>query len=113
MKKNNLNETCQVELLPSVDLVALKKKVFSVDEKTKVISIGGEQLTAQMRELYRDQAENLLTTNLWEVIEATIINEAHSLALKGSLNWDHVQFAKGLDYWHTVVSKMLVRLAKK
>lgn len=113
MKKKSSLPKCAAPLPISVDFKALEERVFKKDEKTGVISIGGKPLTVEMSGLYKDQAANLLTTQLWEVIEATVVSEAFSLSLKSSLNWEHVQFAKALDYWHTIVSKTLVTLAKQ
>lgn len=109
MTKKNSKETCEDQSLPLADLVILSKRAFDLD----TLRIGGQDIPPQMRELYRDQALNLLTTQLWEVIEATALNESARLALDGSLSWDHVQFAKALKYWHTIIAKMLIALAKK
>ena len=92
----------------SVDLVALSKRVF--DEKS--MTIGGEPITPQMRDIYREQAKYILSSQIWEMINATAVNESANLALKRSLNFEHVQFAKSLDYWNTLVVKMLAALSK-
>lgn len=93
---------------PSIDFAALSKRVFD----DKKVTIGGEPITEQMRDLFREQAKYILTSQLWDVIYSTALNEAANLALKNSLNFDHVQFAKALDYWNTLVLKLLVKLAK-
>lgn len=85
-------------------------------EKNGVITIGGEEITEQMRGILRDQAENLLTTQLWEVLHASIVNEAYQLALmqsgkSGDIEKD-VRFEKALHHWAHFMRNVIVKLAK-
>ncbi len=93
-----------------VDFAELSKRVFHPQDNGLVF-IGGEILSDQQRALLKDQATNFLTTQLWEVISATLRNEAATLALKKSTTWDHVTFAKALDYVESTVEKMLITLS--
>lgn len=96
--------------LEHVDFKTLESKVFTViGEK---IYIGGELVTPQMRDTLRDQAKYLKTTNLLEIIDATITNEASNLALIQSANFDHVQYAKALHHWNHVLKNMIHALSK-
>ncbi len=95
----------------SVDFAELSKRVFELSTGG-ILYIGGNKPTDQQRALLKDQATNFLTTQLWEVISATLRNEAATLALKKSTTWDHVTFAKALDYVESAVEKMLITLAK-
>ncbi len=65
-----------------------------------------------MRDILRDQAKYLKTTNLLEVLDATITNEAANLALIQSSNMKHVQYAKALHHWNHVLKNMMHALAK-
>lgn len=109
MKIAHMQQKCpEDELHPSIDFVALSKRVFD----SKELTIGGEEISKEMRDMFREEAKYIVSSHIWEVINATAINEAGTLALKNSLNFDHVQFAKGLDYWNTLVVKILTALAK-
>jgi len=90
-------------------VVGLESLVFL--EKNNVIYIGGEAVTEQMRSLLRDQAKQLQSSNLYEIINATAIDEAHKLFLQSG-NMEHVQYAKALIYWNKVLVKMINALAK-
>lgn len=76
------------------------------------VYIGKELVTPQMRDILRDQARYLKTTNLLEIIDATITNEAANLALIQSANFDHVQYAKALHHWNHVLKNMIHALSK-
>lgn len=96
--------------LEHVDFKTLESKVFTtIGDK---IYIGKELVTPQMRDALRDQARYLKTTNLLEIIDATITNEASNLALIQSANFDHVQYAKALHHWNHVLKNMIHALAK-
>ncbi len=85
-------------------------------QKGSQIYIGGELVTEQMRGILRDQAKTFQTTNLFEVINATIVTEASNLALlqsgkSGDIKED-VRFAKALYHWNHVMKNMINALAK-
>lgn len=94
----------------SLKFKEIENKIFSKEKG--VIRIGGEELTKQARDLFREQAKYLQTSQIWEVIDATITNEASSLALLQSTNFEQVQFAKALFYWKTSMENMIDILAK-
>lgn len=95
----------------SIDLVALQGRIFKQDEKTKVLTIGGFAIKQDIRELLKEQADTHLRTELFEIIQATIVNEAARLALQSN-TIEHTQFAKALHYWNTVVEKLLTTLSQ-
>lgn len=91
-----------------------EQKVFR--EVGGKIFIGQFEVTDQIRGILRDQAENFLTTQLWEILHASIVNEAYELALKqsgksGDIVKD-VQFAKALHHWAHFMRNVIVKLAK-
>ena len=65
-----------------------------------------------MRDLLREQAKYLQTSQLWETLNATITNEASNLALIQSTNFDQVLSAKMLHHWNHVLKNMIYKLAK-
>lgn len=92
-----------------VDFTSLEKKVFL--QKGTSIYIGGELVNDQLRSVLHDEAKNLQTTHLFEIINATIVNEAFNLAMQaGTL--EHIQYAKALSYWNTILNKLVNGLAK-
>lgn len=74
--------------------------------------LGGEKITPQMRSILRDQAYYLLTSELWEVMDATIINESSNIALIQSTEFKHVENAKMLYHWGFVFKNLITKLAK-
>ena len=91
------------------------KKVFS-EEKGKIF-IGGEEINAEMLRVLKDQAFSFRTTQLYEVLRATILNEAYDIALNqsgksGSIETD-VQYAKMMKHWQYVIDNILDKLKTK
>jgi len=94
----------------SVNVKVIESKVFT--QKGETIFIGGNAVTEQMRSLLRDQARTFQTSNLFEILDATIVNESADLALKQSANFEHVQYAKALYHWNHVLKNIVHALAK-
>lgn len=91
-----------------------KTKVFKVVGKD--IYIGGELVNERMRDILRGQAQQFQTTNLYEILDATITDEAYRLALNesgksGNIEQD-VRFAKALYHWNHVLKNIIHALAK-
>jgi len=101
-------EQDQSEIPPNFKTI--ESKVFL--QQGDKIFIGKELVTEQMRAILRDQARYMKTTNLLEILDATITNEAANLALIQSANYDHVQYAKALHHWNHVLKNMIHALAK-
>ena len=99
-----------VLLEPSVKFVELSKRVFV--EKSGKIYLGGEEVLPQMRSNLKDEAERFLTSQLWEILNATIVNESADIALRQSEDFEQVKFAKALKHWNHVLHNMLFLLAK-
>ena len=51
-------------MTPDIDYVGAQDRVFSQNEKTKVISIGRYEIKAEVRELLREQAGYLLRSEV-------------------------------------------------
>ena len=83
-------------------------KVFK--EVKGEIFIGGEKIRPELRDILREQAKYLSTSQIYEVFNSTIKNEAFDLALNKSKDWDHVLYAKALAYWVDVMTSMVNKL---
>jgi hypothetical protein len=94
----------------SPDFRTIESHAFHVDRG--VIFIGKERIKKDFREVLRDDARFLQNSRLWEVFNATIINECADLALIQSTNFDHVEFAKALYHWRHVMENAIHTLAK-
>lgn len=79
-----------------VDYNSLAKKVFEVKKSGKII-VGGEEIKPELLDVLREQARYLETSQIYELLIATLKNEAVTLPLV-SENMEQVQFAKAL--WH-------------
>lgn len=92
----------------------LAKRVFTF-KKGKVF-IGGEEVSEEVLRVLKDQAFSFKTTNLYEVMRATILNEAYEIALdqsgkSGSIE-DDVNYAKIMKHWQYVIDNILLNLSK-
>ena len=92
------------------ELETLTSKVFT--EKNGKIFIGGKELPEVSLSTLKDEARYIQNSRLWEIINATIINESSNMALIQSANWDHVLSAKQLHHWGFVMRNMLHALNK-
>lgn len=87
-----------------------EQRVFR--QQTDGLYIGTDKIDNVLRSVLRDEAVYILNSRIWEVLNATIVNEASSLALKNSMNWDHVLSAKQLYYWQQAMEKIIKKLAQ-
>ena len=73
--------------------------------------IGHNKIDDNFRRVLKDEANYILRSRIWEVLNDTVANEAAQLALQHSLNWEHVLSAKQLYYWQQAMSKIMQKLA--
>ncbi len=99
----------QSDILPK--FLDVESRVFTVQGKD--IYIGKEKIQPQIRSLLRDEAEVLKNTRLWEILNASVINEAYFLALDKSEDFKHVRFAKAMKHWSFFMMNVIHLLAKK
>jgi hypothetical protein len=85
-------------------------KVFAV-QGDKVF-LGGEEVTPQIKSILADQAHNLLTSQLWEILYSSIVNEAYDISLRQSTDFNHVLSAKMLHHWAHYTKNIIIKLAK-
>lgn len=76
------------------------------------VRIGGEKVSDEVRDILRDEAKYIARSRLWEIMDATITNEAANMALIKSTSWEHVDTAKMLHHWAFVFRNMLHKLEK-
>ena len=111
MKKSSQKQqkSEESEVLPK--FLDVESRVF-----TKVgqdIYIGRDKIDAQLRSVLRDEAINLQTTRLWEILNASVINESYLWALDLSEDFTLVQSAKMLKHWSFKMMEIINALAKK
>lgn len=99
-----------MEQLPRIDFNKIASNVF--EEFRGFITIGGKEIDNVMRKSLREEAKVIQTYRFWEILHATILQEASNMALVDSQNWEHVQIAKMLKHWDFVFENMLYKLAK-
>lgn len=102
--------TPPVELAPSPDFSTIESRIFA--ESNGVIYIGGKPVTKQMREILRDQAKSLSTSQLWEILSASVENEAINIALVQSANFEHVISGKMLHHYRHFINNTVHKLAQ-
>lgn len=90
------------------NLDSFSKSVFS--EKNGTIYLGGEPVGTDLLDTLKDEARMIANSELWRILHATIINESSNMALQKSTTWEHVQTAKMLFYWDTIMNKLLSAL---
>lgn len=95
----------------SVNFLDTEKRVF--DEINGVFYIGGEKITPEMRDVLREQANYIERSNIWEIVNATVVNEAYRLALIQSQDFNNVISAKMLHHWAFVMRSMMRKLGEK
>lgn len=109
LTKNLFQTSLSQDRQEEFNISYLESKVFF--EKSGEIYIGGEKITPQMRDILRDQAKQLQSSNLYEIINATVKDESFKLfSQAGTL--EHLQYAKALLYWNKVLLKLVNALVK-
>lgn len=89
----------------------LQERVFS-DNKGRLL-LGGEEIKPELRDVLRQQAHNLKTSDLYDILRSTILNESANIALIQSKDYEQVQFAKALYHWQFVLDNILNKLSDK
>ncbi len=93
---------------------SISEKAFLV--KDGKVFIGGIEPSAEVLRVLKDQAFSFKTTNLYEVMRSTILNEAYDIALNqsgqsGNIEKD-VNYAKMMKHWQYVIDNILLNLNK-
>lgn len=99
------------QLETSPNFKDVESRVFT--EHGGNIYIGTEKITPELRDVLREQARYLKTSQLFEILGATIINESSKLALIQSQNYEQVLSAKMLYHWKHVIDNMVYCLTKE
>ena len=75
--------------------------------------IGKEEIQPEVLSILKDQARSFKSTQLYEVLKATLQNEASNLALIQSTKWEDINYAKALWHVQYVLDNLLNKLDKK
>lgn len=75
--------------------------------------IGSLEIQPALLSVLKDQAYSFKTTQLYEVLIATIQDEAMRLALIQSTKWEDVNYAKALWHVQFVLDNIINTLGKK
>ncbi len=105
--------------LPNQDLLAssvpsyteIQDHVFSV--RKDGLYLGGNKIEPTLRSLLKDDAETIKNSRLWEILNASLLNEAFDLALIQSTDFEQVQFAKALKHAQHFILNVIFILSKK
>lgn len=97
------------ESISEISFTSLGSKVYY--QRDNKIYLGKELLIEPMKGMLRDEARFLKNSNLYEVLNATVINEAFNLSMQAA-NHDHTEYAKALYYWNTIFQKTINGLSK-
>lgn len=99
---------------PSLDqlpnFLDIESRVFT--QVGNDIYIGKDKIDQTLRSVLRDEAKNIQSSRLWEILNASAINEAYNLALIQSKNFDEVTSAKMLKHWSFFMVNVIHTLSK-
>lgn len=90
---------------------SIEKRVFLKHKGD--IYLGQELIKPETLDILREQARYLKTSQLYEVLKATITNESYSSALIQSTDFEQVIFAKALYHWVFVLDNIIENLTKR
>lgn len=102
--------------MDKLHLSNIKNSIFH--EKNGKLFIGGEELSSEVGEILKGEAEIFLNSRLFEILNSTIVNEAYDIALIQSGKEDfkdiknQVISAKMLYHWNHVLTNLLIKLSK-
>ena len=111
-KLTNLPQPSTAILEEEQELSQSRDYLNSFEERAGKLFINGEELVEPLRGLYRDQARQFQTSQLYELIQGTAQKEANDMALLKSQNWEHVLSAKMLHHYAHVMKNTIYLLAK-
>ena len=93
------------------DFTSLESKIFT-DYKGNIY-IGKYLITQEIKDILSVEAKYLEESKLWEILNASITNEAYTHALINSKDFDAVMFAKALHHWSFFIRNVVNKLNKK
>lgn len=92
------------------DFTSSELKVFSVYGGK--IYIGREEITPEKLSILKEEAKYIEKTELWEILNASVTNEAYTIALIQSLDFESVKSAKMLHHWGHFMRNVIHILSK-
>lgn len=106
--QKDTQEVQSEDLIP--DFSSVENRVFF--QNGNDVYIGKEKVTEQVRGILRDEARNYEKTMLYEILNASVINESYHLALIQSIEFDQVRFAKAMKHWSHFMRNVINSLSK-
>lgn len=89
---------------------SIEDRIFT-EHKGKIY-IGKEEINNDLKNVLRDQSRSFVKSDLYEIFHATIINEAYTIALDQSRNFEQVEFAKALKHVMFMLDNILLKVSK-
>lgn len=108
MNKKKYPPTSDQDQFPT--FLDIQQRVFT--QVGDDVYIGTTKIDPALRSLLRDEAKYIQQSRLWEILNASVMNESYTLALNQSQNWENVQFAKGMYQWAKYMINVLHLLSK-
>jgi hypothetical protein len=87
--------------------------VLKMDEKTGVMTLGGEKLTENELRGLKEEAGYIKRTRLWSVLTNTLQDQAHTVMFQKSKNWEDMVTGKTMLYNIDIQEKIIDMLLKK
>lgn len=99
-----------MKMAQSEQLNNLEKLVFKEDKGK--IYIGGREIEPAMLDVLKKEADYIKTSQILEILNATITNESFELGVGKSTEWNGVIYAKALYGFGKIFNKMILKLSK-
>lgn len=96
---------------PAPDFSTISSRIFATANGD--VFLGKKKISPDLRAALRDQARALQSSQLWDILDASITNEAANLALIQSTDFSQVRFAKALHHWNHFLRNVVHTLAKE
>lgn len=88
----------------------VEKRVFSIGEGGFLV--GGKKLTPEVRDILREQAKYFQTSQLWEILNSSTLNEALNTGFFQSKDFSHTEFGKAMWHYSAFIRNIILQLAK-
>lgn len=109
-KKQPQKDTLEQELSQSPSFTDIESRIYK--QVGNDVYIGKDKINEAMRSALRDDAKMIEASRLWEILNASALNEAYDIALIRSLDFDQVRFAKALKHWIHFMRNVIYNLTK-
>lgn len=80
---------------------------FITRNRARLIFVDGKRLTDNEVRAHQEEAELIQGTQLWQLIESTLMKSAQDKIVTNSANWEDVYFGKAMLYNISVIKNIL------